>query len=63
MSGVAYRCDAASTSVRASVNAEGRVIVANHADHVTGSQIRTSTVRGTRPVPDSPWSLVPLSQP
>ncbi len=45
------------------VNAEGRVIVANHADHVTGSKIRTSTVRGARPVPNSPWSLVPLSQP
>jgi hypothetical protein len=39
------------------------VIVANHADHVTGSKIRTSTVRDARPVPDCPWSLVPLSQP
>ncbi len=43
------------------VNAEGRVIVANHADHVTGSKIpKTDRLQG-RAVPDTPWSLVPLN--
>jgi hypothetical protein len=42
-------------------NAEGRVIVANHADHVSGSKIRADTATGpTRPVPATPWTLVPL---
>jgi hypothetical protein len=41
-------------------NAEGRVIVANHADHVTGSKIREGAVGSPRPVPATPWSLVSL---
>jgi len=45
------------------INAEGRVIVANHADHVTGSKIRPAAARNARPVPHTSWSLVTLSQP
>jgi hypothetical protein len=41
-------------------NAEGRVIVANHADHVTGSKIRGGTLDAAQSVPQTPWSLVPL---
>jgi hypothetical protein len=41
-------------------NAEGRVIVANHADHVTGSKIRGDALDGALQVPQVPWSLVPL---
>ena len=41
-------------------NAEGRVIVANHADHVTGSKIRNSAHGLAVPVPHTSWSLVPL---
>jgi hypothetical protein len=43
------------------VNAEGRTIVANHADYVAGSRIKVP--RGTRraiPVPATPWTLVTL---
>ena len=43
-------------------NAEGRVIVANHADHVTGSKIRGVNAAASRPVPSTPWSLVQLAQ-
>lgn len=43
-------------------NAEGRVIVANDADHVTGSKIRNGTGGTARPVPSTPWSLVPLRE-
>lgn len=42
-------------------NAEGRVIVANHADHVTGSRIRRDALADAQPVPHVPWSLVPLT--
>lgn len=42
-------------------NAEGRVIVANHADHVTGSKIRRDALADAQPVPRVPWSLVPLT--
>ena len=42
-------------------NAEGRVIVANHADHVTGSKIRRDALADAQPVPHVPWSLVPLA--
>jgi len=42
-------------------NAEGRVIVANHADHVAGSKIKArSTPERSRPVPATPWTLVAL---
>lgn len=41
-------------------NAEGRVIVANHADHVTGSKIRGDTLDRALQVPQIPWSLIPL---
>lgn len=43
------------------INAEGRVIVANHVDHVTGSKIRTSDRLQTQQIPDTPWSLVRLN--
>lgn len=43
-------------------NAEGRVIVANHADHVTGSKIRGADAAASRPVPSTPWSLVQLAR-
>jgi hypothetical protein len=41
------------------VNAEGRVIVANHADHVTGSRLRGAVAAG-EPVPGTQWALVDL---
>jgi hypothetical protein len=42
-------------------NAEGRVIVANHADHVAGSKLNSRSATGpSRPVPATPWTLVPL---
>ncbi|MDV3130070.1 cache domain-containing protein [Mycobacterium sp. 21AC1] len=42
------------------VNAEGRVILANHADHVPGSRLRDSGSSGSRRIPGSPWTLVDL---
>jgi hypothetical protein len=42
------------------VNGEGRVIVANHADHVTGSRLRGHTGAVPHPVPATSWSLVHL---
>jgi hypothetical protein len=50
----------AANGALALANAEGRVIVANHADHVTGSKIRKGAVSSSHPVPATPWSLVPL---
>jgi hypothetical protein len=50
----------AANGALALANAEGRVIVANHADHVTGSKIRKGAVGSPHPVPETPWSLVPL---
>lgn len=42
-------------------NAEGRVIVANDADHVAGSKIKAPSATGRSwPVPDTPWTLVSL---
>jgi len=41
------------------VNHEGRVIVANNADHVSGSRMRGAAVRG-RPVPGTQWTLITL---
>ncbi len=40
------------------VNAEGRVIVANHPDHLTGSRLRASAATRTRAIPGTPWALV-----
>lgn len=51
----------AAKAALALANAEGRVIVANHADHVTGSKIRGTTAAASQPVPDTPWSLVQLT--
>jgi hypothetical protein len=42
-------------------NAEGRVIVTNHADHVAGSKIRNGAAGVSRPVASTPWSLVALN--
>jgi hypothetical protein len=53
----------ASATAVALVNAEGRVIVANHADHVTGSKIRRDALDAVQPVPHVPWSLVPIAAP
>jgi hypothetical protein len=41
-------------------NAEGRVIVTNHADHMPGCKIRNGAAGVPRPVASTPWSLVPL---
>jgi hypothetical protein len=50
----------ACTQPLALINAEGRVIVANHADHVSGSKIRSAGHGPAWSVPDTPWSLVTL---
>lgn len=43
------------------VNAEGRIIVANHADYVVGSKIKVPNRTGhPHPVPETPWQLVAL---
>lgn len=43
------------------VNAEGRIIVANHVDYVGGSRIRVPDGPGRAwPVPATPWTLVSL---
>ena len=47
---------------QALVNAEGRVIIANHPDHVTGSRLRTGPAP-SRPVPATPWALYALDWP
>ena len=44
------------------VNHEGRVIVANNADHVTGSRLRGAAIASGRPVPGTQWTLVNLDQ-
>lgn len=51
-----------SGSSLALVNPEGRVIVANNADHVTGSRLRGSAIAAGRPVPGTQWALVNLDQ-
>lgn len=43
------------------VNSEGRVIVANHADYVTGSRLRGAAVEAGRSVPGTRWTLADLS--
>ncbi|MGV0990738.1 MAG: cache domain-containing protein [Mycobacterium sp.] len=43
------------------VNAEGRVIVGNNADHVTGSRLKKTAIDGGEPVPGTQWTLVDLS--
>lgn len=43
------------------VNAEGRVIVGNHADYVTGSRLKRADMSGGEPVPGTQWTLVDLS--
>lgn len=40
------------------INAEGRVIVANDPDHVTGSRLRGSAATRSRAIPGTPWALV-----
>jgi hypothetical protein len=51
----------ASRRLMALVNAEGRIIVANHADHVAGSKIKAHNgTRRARAVPGTPWTLVTL---
>lgn len=42
-------------------NAEGRVIVANDAEHVAGSKLEDPSSRPALPVYATPWSLVSLS--
>lgn len=42
-------------------NAEGRVIVANDAEHVPGSRLENLSSRPALPVSAPPWSLVSLS--
>lgn len=42
------------------INGEGRVIVANHVDHVTGSRLRAGLGAETHSVPGTSWSLVSL---
>ena len=44
------------------VNQEGRVIVANNADHVTGSRLRGTAIASGLPVPGTQWTLVNLDQ-
>lgn len=44
------------------VNAEGRIIVANHVDYIGGSKIKVPQwTRGSWPVPGTPWTLVILN--
>lgn len=43
------------------VNAEGRVIVGNHADYVTGSRLKRAAIATGEPVPGTQWTLVELS--
>lgn len=43
------------------VNAEGRVIVGNHADYVTGSRLKRADMANGEPVPGTQWTLVDLA--
>lgn len=43
------------------VNAEGRVIVGNHADYVTGSRLKRAAIARGEQVPGTQWTLVDLS--
>lgn len=43
------------------VNAEGRVIVGNHADYVTGSRLKRADIARGEQVPGTQWTLVDLS--
>lgn len=43
------------------VNAEGRVIVGNHADYVVGSRLKRADIARGEQVPGTPWTLVDLS--
>lgn len=49
-----------SGTAMALVNQEGRVIVANHADHVTGSRLRRAQIDAGEPVAGTQWTLVKL---
>lgn len=42
-------------------NAEGRVIVGNHADYVTGSRLKRADLAHGEAVPGTQWTLVDLS--
>lgn len=44
------------------VNAEGRVIVGNHPDYVTGSRMKRTAIASGEHVPGTPWTLVDLSE-
>lgn len=43
------------------VNAEGRVIVGNHADYVTGARLKRAAIAAGEQVPGTQWTLVDLS--
>ncbi len=43
------------------VNAEGRVIVGNHPDYVTGSRLKRTAIPAGEQVPGTQWTLVDLS--
>lgn len=43
------------------VNAEGRVIVGNHPDYVTGSRLKQAAIASGEQVPGTQWTLVDLS--
>lgn len=43
------------------VNTEGRVIVGNDADHVTGSRLKQTAIAAGETVPGTQWTLVDLS--
>lgn len=49
-----------SGAAMALVNQEGRVIVANHADHVTGSRLRRAQIDAGQPVAGTQWTQVAL---
>lgn len=42
------------------VNAEGRVIVGNHPDYVTGSRLKRTAIAAGEQVPGTQWTLVAL---
>lgn len=44
------------------VNAEGRVIVGNDADHVTGSRLKRTAIDAGESVPGTQWTLVDLGR-
>lgn len=43
------------------VNAEGRVIVGNHPDYVTGARLKRTAIASGEQVPGTQWTLVDLS--